>query len=80
VAYKAKRVGVPVVLVDPRNTSRTRPACGHVAGANRPSQASFLCQACGLAGLPDYFASLEIRRRALVNAPHASENGTPPVL
>jgi IS605 OrfB family transposase len=80
IAYKAQRVGAPVVLVDPRNTSRTCPACGHVAKENRPAQSSFVCQSCGLAGLPDYFASLEIRRRALVNAPYASEHGVPPVV
>jgi putative transposase len=28
VAYQAARVGVPVVFVDPRNTSRTCPQCG----------------------------------------------------
>ncbi len=38
VMYKAKRAGVPVFLVDPHNTSRTCPACGHVDKANRPSQ------------------------------------------
>ncbi|MER3402160.1 MAG: transposase, partial [Armatimonadota bacterium] len=34
VEYKARLAGVPVVLVDPRNTSRTCPAYGHVAKAN----------------------------------------------
>ncbi len=41
VTYKAKRAGVPVFLVDPRNTSRTCPACGHVDKANRVSQSQF---------------------------------------
>ncbi|MER3403653.1 MAG: hypothetical protein C4337_10335, partial [Armatimonadota bacterium] len=34
IEYKARLAGVLVVLVDPRNTSRTCPACGHVSKAN----------------------------------------------
>ena len=64
VEYKAQRAGIPVVAVDPRNTSRTCPFCGHVDKANRPSQAVFSCTQCGLVGLPDYFAAVEISRRA----------------
>mgnify|MGYP001580252114 FL=1 len=70
VIYKAKRAGVPVILVDPRNTSRTCPACGHVDKANRKSQALFSCQSCGYAGLADQIASENIRRAA-VNRPYA---------
>ena len=69
VTYKAKRVGVPVVLVDPRNTSRTCPACGHVDKANRPSQSKFSCVVCGFAGLADHIAAVNIGRRAAVNPP-----------
>src|SRR5439155_13664376 len=29
IRYKARRAGVPVVYVDPRNTSRTCPDCGY---------------------------------------------------
>jgi IS605 OrfB family transposase len=69
VTYKAKRVGVPVFLVDPRNTSRTCPACGHVDKANRPSQSKFSCVVCGFAGLADHIAAVNIGRRAAVNPP-----------
>lgn len=71
IAYKAQQAGVPFVLVDPRNTSRTCPDCGHVARENRPAQDRFLCIACGLAGLPDAFAARNIsfRARALVMEP-----------
>lgn len=69
VTYKAKRVGVPVFVVDPRNTSRTCPACGHVDKANRPSQSMFSCVVCGLAGLADHIAAVNISRRAAVNPP-----------
>lgn len=71
IAYKAKLAGIPVVLVDPRNSSRTCPACGHVDKANRPTQDKFLCTQCGCAGHADYFASVEISRRAAVNPPNA---------
>ena len=48
VSYKAEAAGIPVVFVDPRNTSRTCHACGHCAKENRKSQAKFLCVKCGL--------------------------------
>lgn len=76
IAYKARLAGVRVVLVDPRNTSRTCPRCGLIDKGNRPSQDRFLCQSCNFAGLPDYFAALIIRRRAAVNQPDAA--GCPP--
>lgn len=73
IEYKAKQVGVPVVLVDPRNTSRTCPCCGHIDKANRPSQSKFLCVDCGYSGLADYIAAVNIGRRAVVNPPHVSD-------
>lgn len=78
VEYKARMAGVPALLVDPRNTSRTCPACGHCEKANRLSQDRFLCRSCGLAGLPDYFAALILRDRgrALVSVPHADAVGS----
>ena len=45
--YKAEAAGVPLFLVDPRNTSRTCSKCGHCEKANRKSQAKFLCLSCG---------------------------------
>jgi IS605 OrfB family transposase len=35
---KAKLAGVPVFLVDPRNTSLTFPECGHIDKANRKTE------------------------------------------
>jgi len=63
VAYKAVLAGVSVVYVDPRNTSRTCPACGLVDARNRPTQARFKCVGCGLAGLADTIAAENIRVR-----------------
>ncbi|MBK7543293.1 MAG: transposase [Candidatus Competibacteraceae bacterium] len=41
--YKAKREGVFVQYVDPRNTSRQCAACGHIDKANRKAQSRFQC-------------------------------------
>jgi IS605 OrfB family transposase len=75
VAYKAALAGIPVVLVDPRNTSRTCPACGYIDKANRPNQATFRCVSCGCAGHADTIAAGNIRvlGRAAVMQPHVSE-------
>jgi len=72
VTYKARRAGVPVLYVDPANTSRTCPQCGHVEKRNRLSQSNFSCVVCGCAGNADHFAALEISRRAAVNLPYVS--------
>jgi IS605 OrfB family transposase len=74
ITYKAQRVGIPVVAVDPRNTSRTCPTCGHIDKANRPAQSVFSCTQCGLVGLPDYVAAIEISRRGAVNHPYCSDD------
>ena len=71
-SYKAALAGVPLVTVDPRNTSRTCPSCGHIAKANRPSQSLFTCQSCGFSGPADYIAALNIRGRAARIQPHAA--------
>ncbi len=75
IAYKAVLAGVPVVMVDPRNTSRTCPTCGHIDKANRPNQATFGCVSCGCAGHADTIAAGNIRvlGRAAVMQPHVSE-------
>jgi len=71
IEYKAKLAGVPVALVDPRNTSRTCSACGLIDKRNRPNQASFRCIGCGFAGPADTIAAGNIARRAAVNQPDA---------
>lgn len=66
IEYKALLRGVPVVLVDPRNTSRTCPACGCVDKRNRKTRDDFACIGCGFAGPADHVAAINIRSRGLV--------------
>jgi IS605 OrfB family transposase len=73
IEYKAKQAGVPVVAVDPRNTSRTCPCCGHVDKANRPKQATFSCVECGYSGHADTIAAWNISRRASLSKPNVSD-------
>jgi putative transposase len=68
IAYKAERKGIPMVLVDPKNTSRTCPECGTIDKRNRKCQRLFTCVSCGFAGLADHIAAENIRRAA-VNQP-----------
>ena len=72
VAYKSALAGVVFAQVDPRNTSRTCPACGLVDKRNRVSQSSFSCVSCGFAGFADHIAAANIGRRAAVNQPNVS--------
>lgn len=44
--YKLKWNGGQLVLVDPRNTSRTCPICGYISKDNRKSQSKFHCLSC----------------------------------
>jgi IS605 OrfB family transposase len=64
-SYKAQLAGVPIVQVDPRNTSRTCNECGHCEKANRTSQERFLCVSCGHRANADQNAALNIRALAL---------------
>jgi IS605 OrfB family transposase len=72
IAYKAKLAGVPVVLVDPRNTSRECPRCGMIDKRNRATRDVFCCIRCGLAGPADHIAARNISGRAAVMQPDAA--------
>lgn len=65
VAYKAKLAGVPVVKVDPRNSSRTCSECGHCEKGNRPDQATFRCKQCRYSTNADLNAASNLRIRGL---------------
>lgn len=69
IQYKAALAGVQIILVDPRNTSRTCPACGYIDRKNRPTRDNFCCQSCGFAGPADSIAARNIASRAVVMQP-----------
>jgi putative transposase len=77
ITYKAALAGVPVLLVDPRNTSRECAECGHVDKRNRKDQATFQCRLCGHAAHADLNAARVIRSRALLSAPYAGNGFIP---
>jgi IS605 OrfB family transposase len=62
VKYKACLAGVPFVLVDPRNTSRTCSQCGYCDKANRKTQAEFVCLHCSYSANADRNAAENISR------------------
>jgi IS605 OrfB family transposase len=82
IAYKAKRAGVPVVVIDPRRTSQMCPLCHHTERANRPARNDFACRGCGLAGPADTVAAVNVRDRArltwaVVNQPIVADTPQP---
>ena len=62
-AYKCEAAGIPLIIVDPRNTSRTCLACGHCAKENRRSQSEFLCRECGFSAHADFIGASNIARK-----------------
>jgi putative transposase len=64
---KAAGLGIPVVFVDPRDTSKTCSCCGHCERGNRKSQASFQCLRCGLCANADANAAINIEARGLLS-------------
>lgn len=69
ITYKARLAGVRLVLVDPRNTSRMCPECGHCEKANRRSQSEFVCKSCGFAEHADVVGARNIARKGRVDRP-----------
>lgn len=65
ITYKAKLVGIPVVLVNPQNTSRACSSCGHCEKANRKTQDKFVCKSCGYSDNADHNAALNISAWAI---------------
>jgi IS605 OrfB family transposase len=82
ITYKARRAGVPVVVIDARHTSRRCPRCGHTERANGPTRDYFACRRCGLAGPADQVAAVNVRDRArntwaFVNTPDVADTPHP---
>lgn len=63
---KAESAGRELIAVDPRNTSRTCPTCGHVSAENRPTQEKFHCVSCGHSAHADTVGALNVLRAGLV--------------
>lgn len=64
--YKMEWNGGMLLAVPPHNTSRTCPACGHVAAENRLTQAQFACVECGYANHADVVGAINILSRGML--------------
>jgi len=60
--YKTAWAGGHLVAVPARNTSRTCPACGHIAKENRQTQARFACVECGFEDNADLVGAINVLR------------------
>lgn len=69
IEYKSKLAGVHYETIDPRNTSRECPECGHIAKANRKTQSQFQCVACGHKENADVVGAKGIRKKGRLNRP-----------
>ena len=62
VIYKAKQVGIEVILVDPKYTSQKCSECGHIHEDNRKTQSLMDCVSCGYVENADVNAAINISR------------------
>ena len=58
--YKQVWRGGNVLAINPRNTSRTCPACGYISAENRKTQAKFECVDCGYENNADLVGAINI--------------------
>jgi putative transposase len=58
--YKQLWRGGDVLAINPRNTSRTCPACGYISADNRLTQSKFECVECGYENNADHVGALNI--------------------
>ncbi len=79
IEYKSELAGVTVIVVDPRNTSRTCSKCGHCDKSNRKSQSEFECRACGHKANADFNAARNLRAKGYVNKPIVTNDDPQPV-
>ena len=64
--YKAELYGHRVINVDPRNTSRTCPMCGHVHKQNRDkAHHDFVCRSCGYTSNDDRITAMNLHRMGI---------------
>jgi IS605 OrfB family transposase len=69
ITYKAKKEGVPLKIVNSKNTSRECPECGYIDKRNRKTRNEFECLQCGYCDMADYVGALNIKARAAVKQP-----------
>lgn len=62
IEYKQQWRGGIVVLVSPKNTSRTCPNCGYVSAENRITQSNFACMQCDYKNNADLVGAINILR------------------
>lgn len=77
VTYKAEERGCMVAAIDPRNTSRTCPRCGHVHKRNRPEQSAFRCLDCGYELNADLAAARNFAAKYLAGTGMTGPGGRP---
>ncbi len=65
IEYKAALAGVPVIYVDPKETSKACPRCGNVSRYNRKNQGWFRCTRCGYQSDADRVGALNTAAKAL---------------
>ena len=65
ITYKQAWRRGDVLAVPPHNTSRTCPACTHISGANRKTQAKFVCVNCGYENNADVVGAINILNRGM---------------
>jgi len=75
IVYKAKLNGVPVVFVDPRNTSRTCSKCGYLVEKGVKGR-WFKCPKCGFQLDRDLNAARNIAKRAFLLAPQGEASSS----
>ena len=75
--YKMQWQGGWLMTVNPRNTSRTCPVCGHVSADNRTTQAKFACVSCGYQAHADVVGAINILARGMQNMRHGGKDMPP---
>ena len=78
VRFKAEEAGAELILVDPRNTSRTCSGCGNVKSELPLSVRTYSCECCGLTMDRDRNAAINILHRGLnTQSLRSAVNGRP---
>ncbi len=80
IEYKGILAGIPVIAINPKNTSRTCSQCGFISKSNRKSQSNFSCLRCDFSLNADVNAAKNIALLGRVNgriAVHADSVVTP---